>query len=133
MIGQAADRPGTLRLPLVARGATFDWMSHGRGGLDRNLVNVAPSPLLSHPFELRESGRVVRIRLTFNVEQSIDRLEVQEGDDEVVITAWIGWKPGAVHLRNPKVTAAGIVTMFQNVALSEPVGERRLVDGGRLF
>lgn len=95
-------------------------------------MNVGAAPLFSHPFELREGGRMVRVRVTFNVDQALDRLEVEEGDDEVVITAWVGWKPGAVHLSNPRVTAAGTVINFQNVDLSEPLGQRRLLDGGRL-
>jgi hypothetical protein len=88
------------------------------------LVNVGPTPLLSLPFELRENGQVVRVRVTFNVEQALDRLEVEEGHDEVVITAWVGWKTGAVHLRNPRVTAAGSVIRFHEVVLAEPLAQR---------
>lgn len=107
-------------------------MLYRGSGSAKRLVNVRPIPLLSQPFKLRESGGVVRVRVTFNVEQALDRLEVEEGHDEVVITAWVGWKPNAAHLRNPKVTAAATVIRFHEVVLAEPMGQRRLVDGGRL-
>ena len=54
----------------------------------------------------------------------LDRLEVEEGHDEVVSTAWVGWKTGAVHLRNPRVTAAGSVIRFHEVVLAEPLAQR---------
>ena len=73
----------------------------------------------------------MRVHLDFNIEQDLDRLETDEGSEEVVVTAWVGWKPDSGHLRNRQVIAGGRTVTFVDVRLKKRVGARRLRDGAQ--
>lgn len=92
-----------------------------------DLVEIEPHRTRS--LEIREDGAVVRVHLDFNVQQGLDRLEADEGPDEVIVTAWVGWRPDAGHLRNPQVIAAGRTVTFVDVRLMENLGDRQVRDG----
>ncbi|MBO0706785.1 MAG: hypothetical protein J2P44_00375 [Candidatus Dormibacteraeota bacterium] len=73
----------------------------------------------------------VRVHLSFNVEQALDHLDVEESAHDVTITAWIGWKQDAHHVQNPRVAAAGRAITWRDVRLQKGLGQRRLIDGAR--
>ena len=91
------------------------------------LIEIQPHPARS--LEVREDGALVRVHLDFSAEQDLDRLETEEGTEEVIVTAWIGWKPDARHLRDRQVVASGRTVTFVDVRLKERVGDRKLRDG----
>jgi hypothetical protein len=94
-----------------------------------DLVEIGPHPARS--LEVREDGAVVRVHLAFNIEQDLDRLETNEQQDEVIVTAWVGWRPDASHLRNRQVIAGGGTVTFVDVRLTENLDDRRVRDGAQ--
>lgn len=100
---------------------------HDPNDRDRpSLVHVCPTPTRGDFLILDQ--RAVRIRVSFNVEQSLDHVDVEEGAGDVTVTAWVGWRPDARHLQNPSAVTAGKATLTRDVKLSRGLGSRRLVE-----
>lgn len=91
------------------------------------LVDVEPHRARS--IEVRENGAEVRVHLDFNVEQDLDRVEVDEQTAQVTVTAWVGWRADGCHVRDRAILAAGRTATFVDVALTENLGGRMVRDG----
>lgn len=96
--------------------------------LDVNeLVQVATGRLDSP--RVSDDGLVLTVSLMCNVEQGLHHVDVDEGSDQVRVTAWYGWHPNAGHVLNPRVAAAGKRIWDHEIHLTAPLGGRTVFDG----
>lgn len=91
-----------------------------------DLVQISPHP--ARAFEIREDGAVVRVHLAFNAEQELDRVDIDEGAEEVAVTAWVGWKATARHVQDPALLAGGGKVTFIDLRLGQNLAGRPIRD-----
>ena len=91
-----------------------------------DLVQISPHAARS--LEVRDNGAVVRVHLSFNAEQQLDHVDLDEGTAEVAVTAWVGWKATAGHIQDPAVLAAGGKVTFIDLRLDQNLSGRAIRD-----
>lgn len=66
--------------------------------------------------------------MAFNAEQELDHVDIDEGDTEVAVTAWVGWKATARHVHEPAVLVGGGKVTFIDLRLTQNLGDRPIRD-----
>lgn len=92
------------------------------------LVDIRPGRISLNA--VSDDGLTLTIHLRCNVEQSLHHLDVEENHDQVLLSAWYGWRPDAVHVRIPSAVAAGKSAWPRDIRLMTPLGNRSVIDGG---